>query len=209
MLPTEDPPMTTPTIAFWYDFASTYSYLSALSVEGAAARAGATVEWRPFLLGPIFAAQGWRDSPFNIYPAKGAYMWRDMERLCARDGLPWRRPSVFPRHSVAAARVALALAPAARAAFTRAVYTANFAHDRDISEARVLGELLQSIGQPAADVLTRSGSAEIKDALRAQTAQAQAMGVFGAPTFTVGAEVFWGQDRLDDALAFARDGASG
>lgn len=194
--------MTTPRLAFWYDFASTYSYLAAFSVEEAAARAGATVEWRPFLLGPIFAAQGWRDSPFNLYPAKGAYMWRDMERLCERHGLPWKRPSAFPRHSVAAARVTLALEPADRAAFTRAVYAANFAQDRDISEAQVLAELLESIGQPAAEVLARSGSAEVKDALRAQTAQAQAMGIFGAPTFTVGDEVFWGQDRLEDALAF-------
>lgn len=194
--------MTKPGFAFWYDFASTYSYLAAFSVEETAARAGATVEWRPFLLGPIFAAQGWRDSPFNLYPAKGAYMWRDMERLCERHGLPWKRPSAFPRHSVAAARVTLALGPADRAAFTRAVYAANFAQDLDISDARVLGECLESIGQPAAEVLLRSGSTEVKDALRAQTAQAQAMGIFGAPTFTVGDEVFWGQDRLEDALAF-------
>lgn len=194
--------MTTPRLDFWYDFASTYSYLAAFSVEDAAARAGATVEWHPFLLGPIFAAQGWRDSPFNLYPAKGAYMWRDMERLCERHGLPWKRPSAFPRHSVAAARVTLALAPEDRAAFTRAVYAANFAQDRDISDARVLGELLESIGQPTAEVLAQSGSTDVKDALRAQTAQAQAMGIFGAPTFTVGEEVFWGQDRLEDALAF-------
>ncbi|MEN9315900.1 MAG: hypothetical protein RIS35_2293 [Pseudomonadota bacterium] len=201
--------MTRPTFAFWYDFASTYSYLAAFAVEDTAARADVTVEWRPFLLGPIFAAQGWRDSPFNLYPAKGAYMWRDMERLCARHGLTWKRPSVFPRHSVAAARVALALEPAARAGFTRAVYAANFAQDRDISDAQVLGELLESIGQPAGEVLARSVSVEVKDALRGQTAQAQAMAIFGAPTFTVGDEVFWGQDRLGDALAFARDAAAG
>ena len=70
-------------IEFWYEFASTYSYLSAMRVEAAAKEQGVEVQWKPFLLGPIFNSQGWNDSPFNIYPAKGAYMWRDMERQCA------------------------------------------------------------------------------------------------------------------------------
>ena len=82
---------------FWYEFASTYSYPAALRVAALADQRGVSLIWRPFLLGPIFMAQGWRDSPFNIYPVKGRYMWRDLARICAREGLPLRQPSAFPR----------------------------------------------------------------------------------------------------------------
>ena len=81
-----------PKIEFWYEFASTYSYLAAMRVEAVAAAAGVAVEWKPFLLGPIFHAQGWDNSPFNIYPVKGRYMVRDMERLAAERG-PRVRPA--------------------------------------------------------------------------------------------------------------------
>ena len=94
------------TLEFWYEFASTYSYLASARVDAVATAAGVQVEWRPFLLGPIFKEQGWNDSPFNLYPAKGRYMWRDMERLAAGYELPFRKPSVFPRNGLAAARVA-------------------------------------------------------------------------------------------------------
>src|SRR5512147_3041977 len=105
-----------------------------MRIERAAAEREVYLEWRPFLLGPIFAAQGWRDSPFNIYPAKGRYMWRDLERICARLDLPLRRPSVFPRNGLLAARVALLGAGESWGpAFVRATYHANFAEDLDIA----------------------------------------------------------------------------
>src|SRR5499427_162859 len=107
----------------WFEFASTYSYPAVERVEALAAARGVAVRWRPFLLGPIFRAQGWNDSPFNVYPVKGRYMWRDMERLCARYGLPLRRPSVFPRNGLLAARATLAGADASWVpAFVRRVY---------------------------------------------------------------------------------------
>ena len=84
---------------FWYEFASTYSYPAALRIGSLAEERGVSVRWRPFLLGPIFAAQGWRDSPFNIYPAKGRYMWRDLERVCRAMGLPLKRPEPLPRRA--------------------------------------------------------------------------------------------------------------
>src|SRR5262245_44856770 len=74
-------------LAVWFELASTYSYLAVSRAPEAARAAGVTLVWRPFLLGPIFQKQGWNDSPFNVYPAKGRYMWRDMERLAARYGL--------------------------------------------------------------------------------------------------------------------------
>jgi 2-hydroxychromene-2-carboxylate isomerase len=192
-------------LSFWYDLASPYSYMSAMRIGRLADAASVTVRWRAFLLGPIFSAQGWSDSPFNIYPAKGRYMWRDLERLCAREGLALRRPSVFPRHSVLAARIALvADAEGWCPQFTTAVFAANFGEDREISEPETLAAILDSLGQPAEAVLARATAAETKAALRAQTEEAMRLGIFGAPSFIVGKELFWGNDRLEDAIAWAR-----
>src|ERR1700730_18764383 len=94
-------------LQFWYEFASNYSYLSAMRIEELAREAGVEVDWRPFLLGPIFKSQGWHTSPFNLFPAKGRHMWRDVERICAELKLPFRRPDPFPQASLLAARVAL------------------------------------------------------------------------------------------------------
>jgi len=195
-------------LEFWFEFASTYSYPAAMRVEAAARAAGVALVWRPFLLGPIFAAQGWNDSPFNLYPAKGRYMWRDLARICAAQGIPFRRPSVFPRNGLRAARVACRFAAEPwLPAFVRAVYTANFAEDRDISDRGVIGELLAALGQPAAERLAAAESDEAKAALRAQTERAVSLGLFGAPSFVVGEELFWGNDRLEAALAWRSDGA--
>jgi 2-hydroxychromene-2-carboxylate isomerase len=191
-------------VQFWFEFASTYSYPAAMRIETVAAEREVDLEWRPFLLGPIFAAQGWGDSPFNIYPAKGRYMWRDLERLCARQGLPLRRPSRFPRSGLLAARVALAGADEPWLPdFVRAVYHANFAEDRDIAERAVIAELLDALDVPAAALLARADSELVKAGLRAQTEQAQRLGIFGAPSFVIGDELFWGGDRLEHALDWA------
>ncbi|HYC00784.1 MAG TPA: 2-hydroxychromene-2-carboxylate isomerase [Candidatus Limnocylindrales bacterium] len=193
-----------PVVEFWYEFASTYSYLAAMRVEAAAEAAGAQLAWRPFLLGPVFAAQGWNDSPFNIYPAKGRYMWRDMERLCKAARLPFRRPSRFPRNGLLCARVAtLAASEGWCGAFTRAVYHANFAEDAEIGDASVVAGILAQLGRDGRAECERAQSPAVKDALRASTEEAMARGIFGAPTFTVGREMFWGNDRLDQALAWA------
>ena len=85
-----------PTLVFWYEFASTYSYLTVIRIDADASRLGVAIEWRPFLLGPIFVSQGWTTSPFNIYPAKGRYMVRDIGRIAAARGLPFNMPETFP-----------------------------------------------------------------------------------------------------------------
>ncbi len=189
------------TLQFWYDFASPYSHIAAQIIEGKTA--GLTVDWRPFLLGPIFKAQGWADSPFNLFPAKGAYMMRDVARLCADLALPWRRPTTFPRHSVLAARIALQLPPHEIGRFSRAVFHANFAEDQDIAQEAVLMGLLRQLGLPLA-LLDEASTPEHKNRLRRATEEAQARSVFGAPFFLVGDEPFWGTDRLDQAVAWAR-----
>lgn len=191
-------------LTFWYDFASTYAYLSAMRVEAMAAARGVRVGWRPFLLGPIFVAQGWDTSPFNVYPAKGRYMVRDMQRLTAARGLGFALPTPFPQNSLLAARVGtVGVAEGWIAAFTRAVYVAEFAQGRDISSPAVLAGLLAGIGQDGARVLAAAQSQATKDALRATTDEAARRDIFGAPSFTVGDELFWGDDRLEQALAAA------
>jgi 2-hydroxychromene-2-carboxylate isomerase len=198
------------TLSFWFEFASTYSYLAASRVESEARARGVPLRWEPFLLGPIFAAQGWKDSPFNLYEVKGRYMWRDMERLCETLSLPFRRPSVFPRSGLLAARVACAgqhepWLPA----FVRAVYRANFAEDREIATPETVGEILAAQGLPAEEWLSRASAPETKQRLREQTERAISVGIFGAPSFVVGTELFWGNDRLEQTLACARGATSG
>jgi 2-hydroxychromene-2-carboxylate isomerase len=167
------------------------------------------LEWSPFLLGPIFREQGWNDSPFNIYPAKGRYMWRDLERICAKQGLPLRRPTQFPRNGLVAARIACAAdGESWQADFIRAVYRANFAEDREISDPAVLATILEALHQPVATWLERAQSAEAKEQLRRNTEEAQRLGIFGAPTFVVGGELFWGNDRLEDAVAWSKETAA-
>jgi 2-hydroxychromene-2-carboxylate isomerase len=195
-------------VEFWFEFASTYSYPAALRVEKVARSADVELAWRPFLLGPIFHAQGWDDSPFNIYAAKGRYMWRDLERVCAELGIPFRRPSQFPRNGLLAARLACQFAEEPwLPEFVRRVYLANFADDQDISAAPVIGAILESLGQPAG-LLAAAQTSEAKARLRAETERAQALGVLGAPTFSVGGELFWGNDRLETAMAWAGRSAS-
>lgn len=200
--------MPQPVIDFWFEFASTYSYPAAMRVARVADAAGVGVRWRPFLLGPIFGAQGWNDSPFNIYPVKGAYMWRDLQRICERDGIPLKLPPFrFPQNGLKAARLALAGEKDGWIAdFTRAVYTANFGEERDITDDDLLRALLKRIGADPDAAMAAANMPEIKAALKAQTDEAIAKGIFGAPSFTVGQELFWGNDRLEDAIAWVKKG---
>jgi 2-hydroxychromene-2-carboxylate isomerase len=191
-------------LEFWYDLASTYSYVAAMRVEGECARAGVELAYRPFLLGPIFSdLLGIKDSPFNAQPVRGRYMWRDLERLCQKHGIAWRRPTTFPRNSVLAARVACC-AGAAIGPVTRAIFSANFAEDRDIADPAVLRAVVVSAGGDGGLLVEQAQSAEVKARLRANTSDAQRLGIFGAPDFLVNGELFFGQDRLEDAIAWAR-----
>ena len=189
------------TLDFWYEFGSGYSYPAAMRIDERAAESGVEVKWRPFLLGPILAAQGVTDSPFNLYPVKGRYMVRDLERICAALGLPFAMPDPFPQNGLYAARLALLGAEQGwTAEFSRAVYLAEFGDGADISDATTMTGILSGLGLNAEDCLARIQETALKDRLRAQTAKAQDLGIFGAPSFIAGGELFWGNDRLDQAL---------
>jgi len=199
-----------PSLTFWYEFASTYSWLAAERIEALAAAAGVEIHWRPFLLGPIFVAQGWNSSPFNLYSAKGNNMWRDLERQCVLMDLPpLTRPEPFPQNSLLAARVATVLPDADRPAFSRAVYRAEFTQKKSIADRAVIAQILNDCAPRAvnADVaLEAAESPQNKAELRAATEQARSLGIYGAPSFTTGSgELFWGNDRVEQALAWARE----
>ena len=191
-------------LEFWYDLASTYSYLAATRIRPLAEAAKVTVRFRPFLLGPIFKAQGWDTSPFNLYEAKGRHMWRDLERECERLGLPFRRPNPFPQNSLFAARVAMAgLEQGWTEDFTVAAFRAEFGDGRSIDELTLTAVLTGMKIDPKA-ALAAAHSDSNKAALRAQTEEAQRRGIFGAPTFvTEDGELFWGNDRLERAIEWA------
>ena len=193
---------------FWFDFASTYSFLSAKRIGSQAVEQHVAVRWRPFLLGPVFQAQGWTSSPFNIYPAKGRYMARDMRRIAATRGHEFAMPVPFPQRSITAARVALAVSETAGsercAAFSKAVFEAQFEQARQLDDKLMLVEKVQALGLDSQGVMALAEGPEIKARLRSETEAAVALGIFGAPAFvTSDGELFWGDDRLRQALRHA------
>lgn len=197
-------PPTPPQIAFWFEFGSNYSYLSVMRIEAAARQYGVDIVWKSFLLGPIFRALGMENSPFVLQKEKGAYMWQDMARQCRKYGLRWMQPSTFPRLGVLPLRLALLGADQPWIGdFCRQVMELNFVLDQDINDEESMARILNELGLPATDLLAQAQSDPVKLRLREQTEVARQKGIFGAPTFFVGSEMFWGNDRLDDALLFA------
>src|SRR5215212_6056695 len=155
---------------FWFDFASTYSYPAAMRIGALAATSGVKVRFRPFLLGPIFKAQGWDTSPFNVYPAKGHYMWRDLERVCQDLSLPLRRPDMFPQNGLLATRVALVgLSGDWGEDFCRAVFGAEFVEGRRIDDVATVTDILRNLALDVKTILAIARSEEIKTRLREQT----------------------------------------
>jgi 2-hydroxychromene-2-carboxylate isomerase len=201
--------MNSPALDFWFDFASTYTYPAALRIGTLAEEAGVAINFRPFLLGPIFKAQGWTTSPFNLYPAKGSYMLRDLERICADLAVPFVRPDPFPQNSLIAARVALVgLRELWGEEYCLEVFRSQFGEGQRIDDAEAIGRILARLEIAPGPVLKAALGDENKTRLRDQTDEAARRGIFGAPTFaTADGELFWGNDRLERALLWAKQGA--
>jgi 2-hydroxychromene-2-carboxylate isomerase len=194
----------TPKIEIWFEFGSSYSYLSVMRIESEAQRRGVRIAWKPFLLGPVFQSVGFKENPLVEQKEKRAYVLRDMARQCRKYGLPWVDPNPFPRLGLYALRIALLGAGEPWiAAFCRRVMERNYGRGEDINQAESLAPILTELGLPASEILDQARAESTKILLREQTEEARARGIFGAPTFFVGTEMFWGNDRLDDALLFA------
>lgn len=187
---------------FWFEFASTYSFISAMVIEEKAKQYNIPIQWQPFLLGPIFKQQGWSTSPFNIYTAKGNYMWHDMKRLCQKYEIDYQKPTNFPRNGLLAARISCLLEGKAKIDFIKKIFQLNFEQDKDISDIEILGKAIKEIGYISEDIIDKAQTSSVKEILKNNTDQAIELGIFGAPTFTIGNELFWGQDRLGDAFDY-------
>ena len=198
--------MTKP-IEIWFEFGSNYSYLAVMRIEALAREAGVLLRWKPFLLGPIFRELGWKEAPFVAQKEKGAYAWRDTARRAAKYGLPFARPSEFPRRGLLPMRVALLGADQPwMAEFCRRIMLRNFAQDLEIDSPDAVRAALSGLVADTERLIAQAGEEAAKTALREQTSQARRLGIFGAPTLMVGDEMYWGDDRLEDALEHAARG---
>ena len=184
-----------PVIEFFWDAASPYTYLAGTQIESVAARTGATVSWRPFLLGKVFEATSNR-APATI-PAKGRHLFQDIQFWAKHYGVPLTFPKVFPVNSVTALRAGLVASRAGHGGeYARAIMKAYWADGLDISQPEAILAAAAQAGLDGAALLAQTQDAAIKDALRANTEEAVTRGAFGAPTFFVGKQMFWGNDRL-------------
>jgi 2-hydroxychromene-2-carboxylate isomerase len=198
-----------PALEFWFDLASNYSYLSVMRIEAAAQRAGVDVTWRPFLLGPIFEALGWEGPPFVVQKEKGAYVWQDMRRQCRKYNIPWQQPTEFPRRSVLATRIAvLGAGEPWQSAWCREIMVRNYGDDREVDTPEAVTAVLEHLGLPAQSIIEAALGDANRQRMREATQAARERGIFGAPTFFVGDDMFWGNDRLEDALEAAREAGS-
>ncbi|MCC6765791.1 MAG: 2-hydroxychromene-2-carboxylate isomerase [Deltaproteobacteria bacterium] len=182
-------------VEFFYDYASTYSYLAHREIEALAARREAEIVFKPMVLGFVFKATG--NSMPAAVPAKAAYMVHDVRRWVRHYGLPFHMPSVFPVNTIRALRTAVAaLEEGTFAAYHHAVMQAYWANDQDIGDGETLASIATAAGLDGARLVARAEEPSIKEGLKANTDEAIRRGVFGAPTFFVGDEMFWGNDRL-------------
>jgi len=193
-------------IDFWLTLGSTYSYLSVMRLPELERSTGIRFRWRPFHL--LVILQEMNHVPFADKPAKAAYMWRDIERRAAMYGMPVKVPAPYPaKASIMANLVAtVGMREGWGGDFIRAAYRRWFMLGEETGSEPNLTESLREIGQNPAAVLAAADSAETREALAAETAAAKELGIFGSPTFVVGRELFWGDDRLEDAINWHRRG---
>ena len=193
-------------IDFWYSIGSTYSYLTVMRLPGVERTTGARFRWRPFNVRHMMTVQN--NIPFKDKPAKMAYMWRDIERRAPGYDLTPRIPAPYPlRDLVLANQVALlGMEEGWGEAYTRATYRLWFEEGQPAGEDPNLSASLAAAGQDPARVMALATSDRIAACLADETQEAMDLGIFGSPTFVVDGEVFWGDDRLDDALNWTRRG---
>ncbi len=191
-------------LEFWFEYGSTYTYLTVARMESVALAKGLSVLWRPFLLMPILIEHGLDKGPFLGHPAKLRYMWRDLERRAKRHELGYRRPSAYPPNTLLTARIGLLGQREGWCAdFTREVFRLHWTEDVSIGSDDNIRRSLASVGKDVHDIRGAAETEANKRALRDQTSKARDLGIFGSPTFVVGEETFWGDDRLEDAIEFA------
>lgn len=193
------------TIEFFYDVVSPTAYLAATQLPGVVERTGAQLIWRPMFLGGVMQAT--ENRPPGTVKAKGKWMWEDLKRFAKRYGVAFaHNPNPhFPMLTLAAQRIAVGVLDTPDfAPFTAAMFKAAWVDQKNIADKAVIAEVLSAAGLDAARLLDLADDKANKDRLKANTDEAVARGVFGAPTFFVGDEMHFGQDRLDFVEEAAR-----
>ena len=183
---------------FWFDFGSPAAYLAWTQIPAIEASTGAQALWRPMLLGGVFQATG-NQSPAAV-PAKGRYTFTDFDRFARRYGVPLRHNPHFPINTLLPMRGAIVLQrtqPERLADYCRAMFQAIWGDARNLNEPAEVGAVLAAAGFDPQALLALTNEAQTKQALKDATEEAVRRGVFGAPTFFVGEQMFWGQDRID------------
>ena len=192
-------------VDFWFAIGSTYTYLSVMRIDAIARSNQISIQWRPFSLRTL--TREMNNVPFATKPVKATYMWRDIERRAQMYGLTAKVPAPYPlKEFDLANRIAvLGFAEGWGADYVKATYRRWFEESQEPGLDPNLSASLAEIGQSSGDAIERA-NAKATDAYRANTDEARALGIFGAPTFVVGQELFWGDDRLEDAMSWARHG---
>jgi 2-hydroxychromene-2-carboxylate isomerase len=187
-------------IDFWFMVGSTYTYLSVSRLHQVEAATGIQFRWRPFNVRAIM--QEMSNIPFATKPIKLAYMWRDVERRASKYGLPSRVPAPYPLKNLELANRVAVLGESEGwcAGYVRATYRRWFVDGEEAGAEPNLSESLREIGQDPGRVISTARHDSIGRALEAATADAKKLNIFGAPTFVTRGELFWGDDRLEDAI---------
>ncbi len=190
-------------IEFWFDYASTYTYLSVARLGILSEIYKFEIAWKPFFLTAIFTEMGLPEGPFVPYPSKLNYMWRDLERRSLKHGIAFKKPTEYPFNSLVHARIGyLAAKEGWCQQFTETIFHGHWAENRPMTEEKNVRSVLADIGQNPDEVFAKAVQSENKEQLKLQTAKAKDLGIFGSPTFITGTELFWGDDRLEDAIGF-------
>ncbi|WP_282021360.1 2-hydroxychromene-2-carboxylate isomerase [Ruegeria faecimaris] len=195
-----------PDLDFWYSIGSTYSFLTIMRLDDWCSEHDASVTWRPFNVRTVMSQQ--KNIPFAGKPVKSAYMWRDIERRAAKYHMHAQLPAPYPISDLALANqvALLGMEEGWGKNFTQILYRIWFEEGVEAGSETALSEALYRSQQDPRLILSRARSPDIVAALEAETLRAINLGIFGAPSLVVRNEVFWGDDRLDDALSWARVG---
>lgn len=193
-------------IDFWFSTGSTYTYLSVSRLEKVAAATGVRFNWRPFSVRVIMREQN--NTPFATKPVKMGYMWRDIERRAGLYGLQAKVPAPYPlqEFDLANRLALLGLDEGWGKPYITASYRRWFVDGQEPAREPNLSASLREVGQDPAQAVERARSDRIGRVYEAATDEARKLGLFGSPTFAVGGELFWGDDRLDDALSWLKHG---
>jgi len=193
-------------IDFWYSIGSTYSYLTVMRLSDYASEHGVSFNWRPFNVRDIMIEQ--KNIPFSNKPSKSAYMWRDIERRASKYDLPISAPAPYPLDGLVLANQVALLGHREGwgETYTIETYRLWFVDGQPAGSEPNISESLRRAGQNPEAVLDKAQSPEIVGALKSETTYCRDLGVFGSPTFVVGGEIFWGDDRLDDAVSWLKHG---